>query len=50
MNIKKKLDVGLIAPKIPGLIKTFASNTNKLVSYGKKNDLDTSGADEANFD
>ena len=51
LNIKKKLDIGLfIAPKIPGLIKTFASNTNKLVSYGKKNDLDTSGADEANFD
>lgn len=50
-SIKKKLDVGLfIAPKLPGLIKNFSAATGKLVSYGKSNDIDTSGANEANFE
>jgi len=51
VSLKKKLDVGLfIAPKVPGLIKSFTSASGKLVSYGKSNDIDTSGANEANFD
>ena len=50
-SLKKKLDVGLfIAPKVPGLIKNFTSASGKLVSYGKSNDIDTSGANEASFD
>jgi hypothetical protein len=50
-SLKKKLDVGLfIAPKVPGLIKSFTAASGQLVSYGKSNDIDTSSANEHDFD
>jgi hypothetical protein len=46
-KLKKTLDTGLFVGKnVPKLIVSLATSAKDLMSFAKKNDLDTSGADD----
>ena len=50
-KLKKTLDTGLFVGKnAPALIGNLAKSSKDLLTFAKKNDLDTSGADEISLD
>jgi len=50
-KLKKTLDVGLFVGKnAPKLIVNLGKSSKDLLTFAKKNDLDTSGADDIEFD